>query len=447
MSDLTEQASAQSSGLSVFLPFDSMEKTARGTLRVFTTINDETVDDQGEIVDYDGAKVALDEFMKFANVREMHQPSAVGIVESITHDDALRKTTGIIEVVDPLAIQKVEAGVYKGTSVGGWKRGKVMEKVGGVTVGRITRPVINELSLVDRPSRPTALLSMLKVAGIEEPAEDEIVAEPPTRPETDPINKASVADAEPDPAPVAAAEEMAKGPVTDAAIAMGALDMINRLLEGEGMEGEAGHVALLRVAQRSMAAFVAGESEEVGVEPVAQEHEVMEMASPTGDLAPAADPQADILEKWAAFEARMGAVEELLASRTAPAEEPIDGESLEKMTTNTDLLAKVARSIVDTISPAILEQVRTDMQSSLSDIRERLEKVSSQPIPGGPLRYAMDDRRFLDAATLMGSHGDGEAEEAAALSKRASEAIDPVAREALGKMAAARQIALMNRNR
>jgi hypothetical protein len=148
-----------------YTEFAKVDSLPDGTLLVHTVINDETVDDQSEILDYTGTKAALDDFMVWANVREMHQPSAVGVVDVISHDDVAKASSGILHIVDPLAVQKVLAGVYKGTSVGGSKGlERVMEKVGGQTVTRLMHPVVKELSLVDRPSRPTARLSLLKMA-------------------------------------------------------------------------------------------------------------------------------------------------------------------------------------------------------------------------------------------------------------------------------------------
>lgn len=157
--------------LQLFAPFTKVSQQADGSILVHSVINDETVDDQGEVMDYAGTKAALDDFMTWRNVREMHQPSAVGTAESITHNDLAKRSEGILRIVDPSAVAKVLAKVYKGTSVGGNKGGQfAMEKLAGRPVRRILAPVINEISLVDRPSRPTAALTLMKRATMTTPA-------------------------------------------------------------------------------------------------------------------------------------------------------------------------------------------------------------------------------------------------------------------------------------
>ena len=180
-------------GFAVFAPFSKVAEQADGTLLVHSVINDETVDDQGEIVPYDVVKAASEDYMQWANVREMHEPSAVGTMQSLTHDDATRTTEGIIHVVDPDAVQKVLTGVYKGTSLGGSKVGApTLVKVGGKTVKRLAGIHWMETSLVDRPSRPTAQLTIMKrsdapggdpVSDIEQPGE---VADDLAKAATDP---------------------------------------------------------------------------------------------------------------------------------------------------------------------------------------------------------------------------------------------------------------------
>jgi hypothetical protein len=44
-------------------------------------------DDQGETVTREALAEALDDYMRFANIREMHQPSAVGVAKEAGVDD------------------------------------------------------------------------------------------------------------------------------------------------------------------------------------------------------------------------------------------------------------------------------------------------------------------------------------------------------------------------
>ena len=47
----------------------------------------EAQDEQGETVTRDALAAALGDYMRFANIREMHQPSAVGIAAEAAIDD------------------------------------------------------------------------------------------------------------------------------------------------------------------------------------------------------------------------------------------------------------------------------------------------------------------------------------------------------------------------
>ena len=46
---------------------------------VFGYASTEALDSQGEIVKREALEAALPDYMRFANIREMHQPSAVGV--------------------------------------------------------------------------------------------------------------------------------------------------------------------------------------------------------------------------------------------------------------------------------------------------------------------------------------------------------------------------------
>src|ERR1700687_393794 len=78
----------------------------------------EAEDDQGETVTREALAAALPEYMRFANIREMHQPSAVGVAKEAQIDEK-----GLwlgAKVVSDEAWKKVVEGVYKGFSIGGF---------------------------------------------------------------------------------------------------------------------------------------------------------------------------------------------------------------------------------------------------------------------------------------------------------------------------------------
>ncbi len=114
----------------------------------------ETVDSDGEVAEYEAIKEALPEFMKYGNLREMHQLKAAGVVFEATPDDATRTIRIKAKVVDKDAWLKVKEGVYKGFSIGG----RALQRLGN----RIKKFRFNEISLVDRPANPDALITLFK---------------------------------------------------------------------------------------------------------------------------------------------------------------------------------------------------------------------------------------------------------------------------------------------
>jgi len=115
----------------------------------------EAEDEQGEVIRRDALADALADYMRFANIREMHQPSAVGIAEEAAVDD--RGLYLGARIVDGEAWDKVVAGVYKGFSIGGHvtARDPADRKV-------ITGLALNEISFVDRPANPEAVFDCWK---------------------------------------------------------------------------------------------------------------------------------------------------------------------------------------------------------------------------------------------------------------------------------------------
>ena len=142
----------------------SIEKTYKddkGFLIVCGHASTEAVDSQGEVVKREAMEGALVDYMKFANIREMHQPSAVGKCLMAKTDD--NGTYIEVKVVDPTAAMKCEEGVYSGFSIGGkaTKREDLNKSV-------ITGLRLTEISLVDRPANPEAVFTMFKADDIQE---------------------------------------------------------------------------------------------------------------------------------------------------------------------------------------------------------------------------------------------------------------------------------------
>jgi phage head maturation protease len=132
----------------------------------------EAEDDQGETVTREALAAALNDYMRFANIREMHQPSAVGVAKEAAVDDK-----GLYlgaKIVDPDAWAKVVEGVYKGFSIGGrvTARDSADRRL-------ITGLRLSEISVVDRPANPEAVFDCWKRATAGEPELAGAAKEPP----------------------------------------------------------------------------------------------------------------------------------------------------------------------------------------------------------------------------------------------------------------------------
>jgi len=139
---------------SFFLPLAKVDKENRTVSGYAST---ECVDCDGEIVSRDAIKAALPGYMVWKNIREMHQPSAVGKATEANMDGKGLYLTA--KIVDDAAWKKVEEDIYKGFSIGGRKLAK-----DGNT---ITKLDLIEVSLVDRPANPECAITVQKNAKVD----------------------------------------------------------------------------------------------------------------------------------------------------------------------------------------------------------------------------------------------------------------------------------------
>src|SRR5262249_9145333 len=126
----------------IYLPIAKVDAAQR---EVFGYASTEARDDQGEIVKREALADALGDYMKFANIREMHQLSAVGKAKAAAVDD--RGLYIGAKIVDDQAWNKVVERVYQGFSIGG----KVTSR-DPADYKTITGLRLDEISLVDRPA-------------------------------------------------------------------------------------------------------------------------------------------------------------------------------------------------------------------------------------------------------------------------------------------------------
>jgi hypothetical protein len=127
-----------------------------GAIKVVGVASTGAVDDADERVLPQAMKAALPAYMRFGALREMHGLSAAGATLSAqVDDDGATRIEAL--VVDPVAVRKVQMGVYKGFSIGGkvLARDPADRKI-------ITKLKLNEISLVDRPCNPEAVIDMWK---------------------------------------------------------------------------------------------------------------------------------------------------------------------------------------------------------------------------------------------------------------------------------------------
>ncbi len=136
----------------LYLPIAKIDREQR---MVWGYASTPTRDLDGEVIALEAIKAALPGYMQWRNVREMHQPSAIGVAEEANVD-----ATGLYlgaRIVDDEAWKKVVGAVYKGFSIGG----NVTERDGAT----ITGLELIEISLVDRPANPDCRIAVIKAAG------------------------------------------------------------------------------------------------------------------------------------------------------------------------------------------------------------------------------------------------------------------------------------------
>jgi hypothetical protein len=152
--------------LRFFVPIEKVDKEARTVSGWATT---ETIDKQGEIVDYGASKAAFAEWR--GNIREMHEPKAVGKSLEALADDKERKVYVKAHISKGAedTWQKCLDGTLTGFSIGGQTIDKMVQLVKDAetkaarTVTRITKYRLNELSLVDNPANPDAQFQLVKM--------------------------------------------------------------------------------------------------------------------------------------------------------------------------------------------------------------------------------------------------------------------------------------------
>lgn len=162
-------------------PFSKIDKVKRTVTGIATADNFDTDRDIMEI----GASV--DAFQNWiGNIREMHQPKAVGKMLNFNAPvpveykgkmyNGLEVTVYVSKGAED-TWQKVLDGTLKGFSIGGGVIEKSMEydRASDCVARRVSKYMLTELSLVDNPANPAALITMFKSVHNDETNEDELI--------------------------------------------------------------------------------------------------------------------------------------------------------------------------------------------------------------------------------------------------------------------------------
>jgi HK97 family phage prohead protease len=127
----------------------------------------EVVDKQGDLVPFEEAVRAFDEFVRTSGaVREMHQPRAVGRVvawKALPDEKKIWVRVYVSATPDGQSVlQKIKEGILRGFSIAGQVLSSTFKHVGDEAVRVLEKIRIHELSIVDNPANPLARITLVK---------------------------------------------------------------------------------------------------------------------------------------------------------------------------------------------------------------------------------------------------------------------------------------------
>jgi len=162
----------------LYIPIEKINKEKRTVAGWATT---EDIDKQSEIVDYTASKEAFSDWA--GNIREMHEPKAVGKAVEIIPNDGDKRVwvEAYISKGAEDTWHKINEKILNGFSIGGKTINKTTQIIKDAdspnqsrTVTRITKYKLNELSLVDNPANIGCSFTLVKsIDGV--PYQTEIV--------------------------------------------------------------------------------------------------------------------------------------------------------------------------------------------------------------------------------------------------------------------------------
>lgn len=324
--------------MNIFIPFTKTDAEQR---MVYGYASTEALDSQGEIVSRDAIINALPDYMRFRNIREMHQSSAVGKTQEAKVDE---KGLFIgVKVVDESAWQKVKETVYNGFSIGG----KIVTKIDDT----ITELKLTEISLVDRPANPEAVFSFYKGESMDKEIKVEKSDE---------------------------ALEILKGfmgeEVYDANTALSALESIMWLLGDEKRESENNpeQIAALQAAVKNIKAFIVSEiQEDNGSGEAVEGNLVVALSDKVGDIAKAGAAIST------ANKDKLSQIMALCKEIMGEEEESGKGDNATDLTKGED----IAKAFGD------LQNAHNEAIAKMATMQSRIAELEAMPTaPKGPLK-------------------------------------------------------------
>lgn len=147
------------SAVSIPLTITKVDKEKR---EVEGVASQEVVDAHGEIVDHESLKAVLSAWP--GNIREMHQPKAVGKALQVVSDDDNKRTIvrAYVSKGAEDTWQKVLDGTLSMYSIGGTGKIVTTKNADGQDEKRILMSGLSEISLVDNGACPTAKFDIVK---------------------------------------------------------------------------------------------------------------------------------------------------------------------------------------------------------------------------------------------------------------------------------------------
>jgi hypothetical protein len=355
------------------------EEQDDGTIKVWGWASTGSLDNDGEIVTPEAMKAALPDYMKFGAVREMHQSKAAGTaIEAHVNDEG--KTWFGAHVVDSEAVKKVKANVYKGFSIGG----KVTDR------DTMNKSIIKgirlvEVSLVDRPANPEAVITIMKA---ERTAEDDVAelaamldAGSVTPARLIELAKADVfvpADATQEGADAPAGEQIEKG-LWNAQRLIEALQVVRSACESCDSETKRGeHTEALNTEMKATLAALG----EVTQKYLGEEIALMLKPAVPGDTVAMADGAAD-LEKAGARYSK--ATKEAMGKVYGCMKEAMGHMDTMKWNEDDDGM-KAEQS--DDLAKAQAETI-TKLNADIDALKAEVQALKDQPMPGKALLKAI----------------------------------------------------------